>query len=45
MNYKYLYHVALIFFAFSCEDSKPKFISDFISAGVKVMNLDRFDLK
>ena len=23
MNYKYLYHVALIFFVFSCEDSKP----------------------
>ena len=22
MNYKYLYHVALIFFVFSCEDSK-----------------------
>ena len=30
---------------YACEDSKPKFISDFISAWVKVMNLDRFDLK
>ena len=27
------------------EDSKPKFIADFISAWTKVMNLDRFDLK
>ena len=27
MNYKYLYHVALIFFAFSCEDSKPSISS------------------
>ena len=27
MNYKYLYHVALIFFVFSCEDSKPSISS------------------
>ena len=30
---------------YACEDSKPKFISDFVSAWTKVMNLDRFDLK
>ena len=30
---------------YACEDAKPKFISDFISAWTKVMNLDRFDLK
>jgi len=30
---------------YACEDSKPKFLADFISAWVKVMNLDRFDLK
>ncbi len=30
---------------YACEDSKPKFITDFISAWTKVMNLDRFDLK
>ncbi len=29
---------------YACEDSKLKFISDFISAWTKVMNLDRFDL-
>ncbi len=29
---------------YACEDSKPKFIADFISAWTKVMNLDRFDL-
>ena len=29
---------------YACEDSKDKFITDFISAWVKVMNLDRFDL-
>jgi len=29
---------------YACEDSKPKFIADFISAWSKVMNLDRFDL-
>ena len=29
---------------YACEDSQPKFISDFISAWTKVMNLDRFDL-
>ena len=27
MSYKYLYHVALIFFVFSCEDSKPSISS------------------
>ena len=30
---------------YACEDSKEKFLTDFISAWVKVMNLDRFDLK
>ncbi len=29
---------------YACEDSKSKFISDFISVWTKVMNLDRFDL-
>lgn len=30
---------------YGCEDSKEKFIFDFIQAWDKVMNLDRFDLK
>ena len=30
---------------YACEDSESKFISDFVSAWTKVMNLDRFDLK
>jgi catalase-peroxidase len=30
---------------YACEDSKPKFIADFISAWVKVMNLDHFDIR
>ena len=30
---------------YACEDSMSKFVSDFISAWTKVMNLDRFDLK
>ena len=30
---------------YACEDSKLKFLADFISAWTKVMNLDRFDLK
>ena len=30
---------------YACEDSKDKFISDFIAAWTKVMNLDRFDLR
>ncbi len=30
---------------YACEDSKTKFINDFISAWTKVMNLDRFDLR
>jgi len=30
---------------YACEDSESKFVSDFISAWTKVMNLDRFDLK
>ena len=30
---------------YACADSKTKFIDDFISAWVKVMNLDRFDRK
>ncbi len=29
---------------YACEDSKSKFITDFVSAWSKVMNLDRFDL-
>lgn len=29
---------------YACEDSKEKFVKDFVSAWVKVMNLDRFDL-
>jgi catalase-peroxidase len=27
---------------YACEDSKPKFLADFISTWTKVMNLDRF---
>ena len=30
---------------YACENSEDKFIKDFISAWVKVMNADRFDLK
>ena len=30
---------------YACDDSQDKFINDFISAWVKVMNADRFDLK
>ncbi len=30
--------------AYACDDAKEKFVGDFISAWVKVMNLDRFDL-
>ena len=30
---------------YACEDAKSKFVNDFISAWVKVMNSDRFDLK
>ena len=30
---------------YATEDSKSKFISDFVAAWNKVMNLDRFDLK
>jgi catalase-peroxidase len=30
---------------YACNDSQEKFIQDFISAWVKVMNADRFDLK
>ena len=29
---------------YASEDSKGKFINDFVSAWTKVMNLDRFDL-
>ncbi len=29
---------------YACEDSKDKFVKDFVAAWVKVMNLDRFDL-
>ena len=30
---------------YGCKDSKDKFMSDFVAAWTKVMNLDRFDLK
>lgn len=30
---------------YGCEDSKAKFVKDFVAAWNKVMNLDRFDLK
>ena len=30
---------------YACEDSSAKFVNDFVSAWVKVMNSDRFDLK
>ncbi len=29
---------------YACEDSKDKFVNDFVAAWTKVMNLDRFDL-
>jgi catalase-peroxidase len=29
---------------YACEDGQEKFITDFVSAWTKVMNLDRFDL-
>ena len=29
---------------YACEDSKEKFLADFVAAWTKVMNLDRFDL-
>jgi len=29
---------------YACDDSKEKFVNDFVAAWVKVMNLDRFDL-
>jgi catalase-peroxidase len=29
---------------YACEDSHGKFVSDFVAAWTKVMNLDRFDL-
>ena len=29
---------------YACEDSKEKFVKDFVAAWNKVMNLDRFDL-
>jgi len=30
---------------YACEDSKQKFVQDFVAAWNKVMNLDRFDLE
>ena len=30
---------------YGSKDSKAKFVSDFVAAWTKVMNLDRFDLK
>jgi len=29
----------------ACKDSKERLVKDFVAAWVKVMNLDRFDLK
>jgi catalase-peroxidase len=29
---------------YACEDSREKFVKDFVAAWTKVMNLDRFDL-
>lgn len=29
---------------YGCNDSKEKFVKDFVAAWTKVMNLDRFDL-
>ena len=29
---------------YACDDSKEKFVRDFVGAWNKVMNLDRFDL-
>jgi catalase-peroxidase len=29
---------------YACEDAQAKFVTDFVSAWTKVMNLDRFDL-
>jgi catalase-peroxidase len=29
---------------YACADAKEKFVSDFVAAWTKVMNLDRFDL-
>jgi catalase-peroxidase len=30
---------------YACADSQRKFVSDFVAAWTKVMNLDRFDLR
>lgn len=30
---------------YASEDGKQKFVDDFVAAWIKVMNLDRFDLK
>lgn len=30
--------------AYACSDAKEKFVTDFVAAWTKVMNLDRFDL-
>jgi catalase-peroxidase len=30
---------------YACDDSKERFVHDFVAAWSKVMNLDRFDLK
>ena len=30
---------------YACKDSSDKFVKDFVSAWVKVMNADRFDLR
>ena len=30
---------------YACEDAKKKFVTDFVAAWTKVMNLDRFDVQ
>jgi catalase-peroxidase len=37
-------HLRAIAEVYACEDSRPKFLQDFVAAWSKVMNLDRFDL-
>jgi catalase-peroxidase len=38
------YELKAIAEVYACEDAQQKFISDFVAAWTKVMNLDRFDL-
>ncbi|MBO9703495.1 MAG: catalase/peroxidase HPI [Sporocytophaga sp.] len=39
------YELRVIAEVYACNDAHEKFIKDFVTAWVKVMNLDRFDLK